>query len=187
MKRRQYGYRSMFWAHFTSGQNEYYMSAKNFNKLVSQLKDGTLEGNWQVGTGYNRNVIRPYDSLKRQKSEVSQYVYFSKNGRQLLRKNSPQRYEGKAVYQIPKQPFEATLHFKYTFHRTYCDYVAFTLSRLDAGLMFGIDKELEFTMTNEDFALLVAKSPRSIASVNARWNFKGATGGRTTLICENLL
>lgn len=192
MQKRSYGRRNMFWAQFSSGQNTYYMSAHDFNKLVPQMKDGALEGSFVLGTGSHYNVIRPYDPSRRQKSVASQHVYFSKNGRQLLRKNSPQRYEGGAVYSIPKKSFEATLKFKCTFHRTYCDYVAFTLSRLDASLMFGVDKELEFTMTAEDFKDLVVRTAitgrhQGIAILKGLWNFKGATGGRTTLVCENLL
>jgi len=58
--------------------------------------------------------------------------------------------------------------------------------------MFGIDKELEFTMTAEDFKDLVVRTAitgrhQGIAILKGLWNFKGATGGRTTLVCENLL
>lgn len=192
MQRRTYGRKNMFWAQFSSGQNTYYMSAYEFNKLVPQMKDGALEGSFVLGTGTHYSVIRPYAPSKRQKSEASQHVYFSKNGRQLLRKNSPQRYEGGAVYSIPKKSFEATLKFKCTFHRTYRDYVAFTLSRLNASLMFGVDKELEFHMSNDDFCELVTGAAKTIpqqniAALNGIWNFKSATGGRTTLVCENLL
>ena len=192
MQKRSYGRRNKFWAQFSSGQNTYYMAAHDFNKLVHQMKDGTLEGSFVLGTGSHYNVIRPYDPSRRQKSVASQHVYFSKNGGQLLRKNSPQRYEGGAVYSIPKKSFEATLKFKCTFHRTYRDYVAFTLNRLTASLMFGIDKELEFHMSNDDFCELVTRAAKTtpqqnIAALNGVWNFKGATGGRTTLVCENLL
>lgn len=187
MKKRSYGRKNMFWASFTSGQSHYYMSVYHFNKLIDRLEDQAIEGTWIAGSNSHSDIIKPYDSSKRQKSVASQHVYFSKNGRQLLRKNSPQRYEGPAVYSIPKKSFEATLHFKWTFHRSYCDYVAFTLSRLDASLMFGIDKELEFSMTNTDFAELVRRTSNRIASVNGLWNFKGVSGGRTTLVCENLL
>jgi len=192
MGKRIGGYTTRFWAQFSSGQNTYYMAAQDFNKLVPQMKDGVLEGSFVLGTGTHYSVIRPYAPSKRQKSEASQHVYFSKNGRQLLRKNSPQRYEGGAVYSIPKKSFEATLKFKCTFHRTYRDYVAFTLSRLNASLMFGVDKELEFHMSNDDFCELVTGAAKTIpqqniAALNGIWNFKSATGGRTTLVCENLL
>lgn len=168
------------------------MRIYDFNKIVSSLKDNVIHGNWITGINSASGFIRSFDPKKRPKSEASQFVYFSKNGRQLLRKNSPQVYEGPAVYKIPKKSFGATLRFKWTFHRAYRDYVAFTLSRLDADLMFGIDKELEFSMTEVNFAELVMKAAcvtpqQNIAALNGTWNFKGVSGGRTTLVCENLL
>ena len=58
--------------------------------------------------------------------------------------------------------------------------------------MFGIDKELEFHMSNDDFCELVTNAAKTIpqqniAALNGTWNFKGVSGGRTTLVCENLL
>ncbi len=169
----------------TGPPSTFYMATYHFNKYVPVMVNGVIEGEWLLGMGKTYNIVRPYTPTKNRKGP-DPMVYFSKTGFQQLRKSSYRRWDGPAAFSIPKKPFEAVLKFDDIFKRTYSVYASFKLSRLDADLMFGIDKELEFSMKRINFNELVLKG-FPLDSINAVWNFESGGGGTTTLICEKLL
>lgn len=173
-----------FWkrpkAIFDHNGTEYKMRLCDFNALLPKMKDGVVEGNWITGTGSASSIIRPYEPRKR----IDSNVYFSKDGRQLLRRQSYSWADGSPKYKVPRKSFWATLSFSNIERRTYNCYARFNMEASEAKRLWGLEQHLSFIMSSEDFEKLAKKE--KISSVTGLWDFKHHGGGTTTLFCEEV-
>lgn len=175
------------WASFECPEYKktYLMRLWDFNKVIPQLKDNWISGEWITGQNSASGYVRPFVPSKAAK-RVDPNVYFSKNGYQRLRKSSYKRWDGPATFIIPKGPFEAALKLATIHRKTYSIYVGYTLSRLDAGLLFNVDHELTFLLPSEKFEGII-KQAHLVDQIHAIWNFETKGGGTTVLVCERIL